>query len=603
MKGTTMKKLIFALMLVVFLSCMAFTGEAAINSSVYKDAILFSIVGDVLRFNSVHTADISIAEIMDGTGSGITSLAALQAVMGTADTPPRVFQTLTDPINIGNRTLGSKAVTATLEIGQNGKIRTLTVTGIRERPILGVSWSSNNVSNTNVADGFERLGGYAVFLPRVSNAEEARAILSQLNGFAATGGEDWHPGLYQEGTTPHGSSGWNILRDISDINYLQQAVSLDVPLMGYCRGKQGFNVAMGGGLVQDVPYRMLSEVRAGRIAQSRVTGQLAATSSHRVYRYEDVVDANGKLRAYAATGADINAGYERAPYTEVSCDATCSPRYQVDGLVHSGGLGYHPLKPGPDVGGILPNSKWVYNIVGSRTMEWVRTAHHQYANPEKLGNGMTIVAYASDGVVEAIEHQDSLFAVGVQWHPEANVLTGPSNVSLDLDLSTAFLREHVRYAGIHKDRKALFNMFKDGNFPEELEFNNYEFEFDNSCLTYIGDILDEATLLNNSMLNGWTIVGVSPQNSTNWNANVVGGAVVVTLKNDVDEESVIVTLTNGGVNKEVEITFSGEKSITPEPEPTPVKKSGGGSGCSAINGYLMLAFFMGAAPFIFSRRK
>ena len=596
---------VFALMLVAFMSCMALTSEAAINASVFKDAILFSIVNDVLRFNSVHTADVSVATIKDETGSGITSIAALQAVLGTPDTPPRVFQSLTDPINIGNRTLGSKAVTATLEIGQNNRVRSITITGIRERPILGISWSSTNVSNATAADGFERLGGYAVFLPRVSNAEEARAILSQINGFAATGGEDWHPGLYQEGTTPHGSQGWNILRDMSDLNYLQQAVSLDVPLMGYCRGKQGFNIAMGGGLIQDVPYHMLSEVRAGRIAQNRVTGQLAATTTHRVYRYEDVVDSTGKLRAYSNT-ADINAGYEVAPYTTVSCDATCSPRCQVDGLIHSGGISYHKLAPGPDVGGILPNSKWVYNIVGDTNMEWVRTAHHQFANPNKLGNGITIVAYASDGVVEAIEHQDSLFAVGVQWHPEANVLSGPTAVSLDLDLSTAFLREHVRYAGIHKDRKALINMFNNGELPEEFDFDKYEFEVDNSCLTYTDNIVDEATLLSNAMLNGWTIAGVDPQIATNWSARVVGGAVVVTLIDDVEDETVTVTLTNSGLSKKLEITFSGEITIDTETDTdtdTNVRRSSGGSGCSAAHGYLALAFFMGALPFIISRRK
>jgi hypothetical protein len=222
-------------------------------------------------------------------------------------------------------------------------------------------------------------------------------------------------------------------------------------------------------------------------------------------------------------------------------------------------------------------------------------------HPKKLGHGLTVVAVTSDGVVEAIEHQDSLFAIGVQWHPEYNVLghNGQSaSINLDLDQSTILLREHVKYAGIHKDRKALFGIFKDGKLPEEFEFEKYDFLTDNnSNLKYIEQIIDKATLLSASELDGWSITGVKQTNGTNCLAEVTNGAVIVTLEDDVDNGTVVVTLTKGGSTKEVEITFSGEKT------PDPINNNRTGGGCSAANGYLALALFMGAVPFIINRRK
>lgn len=49
----------------------------------------------------------------------------------------------------------------------------------------------------------------------------------------------------------------------------------------------------------------------------------------------------------------------------------------------------------------------------------VNSNHHQAADPNHMGNGLQPVAYAEDGVVEAIECTDpNRFVLGVQWHPE-----------------------------------------------------------------------------------------------------------------------------------------------------------------------------------------
>jgi len=42
--------------------------------------------------------------------------------------------------------------------------------------------------------------------------------------------------------------------------------------------------------------------------------------------------------------------------------------------------------------------------------------HHQAV--DKIGEGLTCVAWAEDGVVEAVEHATHPWCIGVQWHPE-----------------------------------------------------------------------------------------------------------------------------------------------------------------------------------------
>jgi putative glutamine amidotransferase len=48
----------------------------------------------------------------------------------------------------------------------------------------------------------------------------------------------------------------------------------------------------------------------------------------------------------------------------------------------------------------------------------VATYHHQAAG--RLGTGLVATGWAADGTVEAIEHADATWVVGVQWHPEVH---------------------------------------------------------------------------------------------------------------------------------------------------------------------------------------
>lgn len=384
------------------------------------DAILYTVDADGnLEYNVVYEAQVADGvTVTDATkGGAIDSLDELDAVLGEPDATPKELTGTPHE----DRTLGD-AVVADLII-TNDEITAIEVTDVRERPVIGISWKKDSIGTDyqGFAEAFERNGAQVIFLPQVKTDEEAEDIFSRINGVFMTGGEDWNPALYNEEAYPHGSSGWKDARDTSDLNLMQNAIELDVPMLAVCRGEQGFNIAMGGGLIQDVPTYLGEQVKAGNIAEDRVT------------EIED-------------TG--IGWGDDKKP---------CEPahyRVTVDGLVHSGGNGYHKLDAENNGIGIAADSKWLSDIFGgAESIDLIATAHHQAVNPDKLGDGLTVVAKSSDGIIEAIEHQDSLFALGLQWHPERDALEDTRDTDVDQDLSNAPLRALVHYAGVQMDRE------------------------------------------------------------------------------------------------------------------------------------------------------
>lgn len=91
-----------------------------------------------------------------------------------------------------------------------------------------------------------------------------------------------------------------------------------------------------------------------------------------------------------------------------------------------------------DFFGVFPRNHQVHEVTiepGSRLAATlgrpetnVNSLHHQ--GIRDLAPGLTAVAHAPDGLIEAVEANDHPFAVGVQWHPENLVEDVPSMRSL-----------------------------------------------------------------------------------------------------------------------------------------------------------------------------
>ena len=76
----------------------------------------------------------------------------------------------------------------------------------------------------------------------------------------------------------------------------------------------------------------------------------------------------------------------------------------------------------------------LHKVLGSESLQ-VNTAHKEAL--KHCPNGLTINAYAEDGVVEGIEIPGNQFYLGVQWHPEFFANIGDANMNLFLALVEA----------------------------------------------------------------------------------------------------------------------------------------------------------------------
>ena len=56
------------------------------------------------------------------------------------------------------------------------------------------------------------------------------------------------------------------------------------------------------------------------------------------------------------------------------------------------------------------------HIVSNRKIIQTNSSHHECIR--RVGKGLVVSAYATDGVIEAIEMPSRTFVIGVQWHPE-----------------------------------------------------------------------------------------------------------------------------------------------------------------------------------------
>jgi gamma-glutamyl-gamma-aminobutyrate hydrolase PuuD len=73
------------------------------------------------------------------------------------------------------------------------------------------------------------------------------------------------------------------------------------------------------------------------------------------------------------------------------------------------------------------------------TTKRVNSYHGQAVG--RVGSGLTVSAKSADGVVEALERQDRIFVIGVQWHPEILALDDKN----ELRILDAFVAAAQRY--------------------------------------------------------------------------------------------------------------------------------------------------------------
>ncbi|MDC0143480.1 gamma-glutamyl-gamma-aminobutyrate hydrolase family protein [Verrucomicrobia bacterium] len=102
-----------------------------------------------------------------------------------------------------------------------------------------------------------RAGGLPLLAPNFTEQKNlARDMVDRADGVMLTGGDDLQPDLYNP-TLPRRiktkAGGVDPERDLFEFQLIEQALQQRKPMLAICRGPQVLNVALGGGLVTDIP--------------------------------------------------------------------------------------------------------------------------------------------------------------------------------------------------------------------------------------------------------------------------------------------------------------------------------------------------------------
>lgn len=136
------------------------------------------------------------------------------------------------------------------------------------KPIVGIVANAHLINDQYWIQGSSRMnveavadaaGALPVIIPSLPERIDLEAVLAVCDGFLLTGGRpNVHPEEYgHEPTQAHGD--FDRGRDGVALPLIRACVEAGQPILGFCRGFQEFNVAMGGTLhpeIRDLPGRM-----------------------------------------------------------------------------------------------------------------------------------------------------------------------------------------------------------------------------------------------------------------------------------------------------------------------------------------------------------
>lgn len=104
-------------------------------------------------------------------------------------------------------------------------------------------------------------------------------------------------------------------------------------------------------------------------------------------------------------------------YQDIGSELHTNIEHSREGLAPDAPDPFHParIEPGGEIAQLAAISG-LANRKGGLDVQ-INTSHHQ--SVRDLGHGLRVAAFASDGVIEAVEHEPHKhWVVGVQWHPE-----------------------------------------------------------------------------------------------------------------------------------------------------------------------------------------
>jgi putative glutamine amidotransferase len=110
----------------------------------------------------------------------------------------------------------------------------------------------------------QQAGGVPVLLPPQLDRDAVERLMALVDGLLLTGGGDIDPSRFGEARHP---TCYEVApaRDEVEIGALRWALDRKLPVLAICRGIQVLNVALGGGLHQDIPSDPGSDIAHSQV--------------------------------------------------------------------------------------------------------------------------------------------------------------------------------------------------------------------------------------------------------------------------------------------------------------------------------------------------
>ena len=150
-------------------------------------------------------------------------------------------------------------------------------------------------ANTDYVQGVVMAGGMPLLLAPVESMDIA-PLAARLDGLLLTGGGDVDPAFYGEenrcGLVP------DRVRDRFELELCRAFAGLGKPILAICRGIQVLNIALGGGICQDI------------LADTGLEHSSEWTARHSI-----AVEPGSFLAPFLSTGAVVNSTHHQAVST------------------------------------------------------------------------------------------------------------------------------------------------------------------------------------------------------------------------------------------------------------------------------------------------
>jgi putative glutamine amidotransferase len=190
------------------------------------------------------------------------------------------------------------------------------VTTYREQTRWGVWHEPADVLHAVYSRSIEAAGGVAVLLPPGDPAA-AESVVRRLDGLVLAGGADVDPARYA--AEPHDRTvGLREDRDAWELALLDCARSLDLPVLGICRGMQVMAVHAGGSLDQHTPDLVgheehspggdvFGDIGVEVVAGTRLAAAVGAKGDVRCHHHQSVREHPGFVAAAHAADGTLEA--------------------------------------------------------------------------------------------------------------------------------------------------------------------------------------------------------------------------------------------------------------------------------------------------------